>query len=111
MVAEMRHQDFAFVHLSHIANHYKMSVNDVALTLLTRQLMMVCVSTDFRKEGSPSGFVQLLKELNALELNLADRMIEASQKATSAISTAEALQEEATRLLAKLRKEAEERTK
>jgi len=100
-----------YAHMRKLTEHYKISIGDITAALLTRQVLMMCLLTDFAKEGSPSGFSQILKQQNALELSLADRMSQTIQKATDAISTAENLQEEATRFLAKLRKQVEEKAK
>ena len=100
-----------YANMRKLAEHYKISIGDITAALLTRQVVMICLFTDFAKEASPSGFSQMLKQQNALELSLADRMSQTIQKAMDAVSTAENLQEEAMRFLAKLRKQLEEKAK
>jgi hypothetical protein len=102
---EIRQSDMVWVMLTQLATHYQVDPLEMKAALLNRQVKLAVMLTDFNKPGGQGALSRYLTQQNALEISLANRASAGIAKALDAIATAEKVHEEATRLLAKLRKE------
>jgi hypothetical protein len=111
LIDGLRESDAVYRHLAQLASHYQIEPRELITTLLTRQIMFAVAMTDFSKPGNPHALSLLLKDQNTIEMGLAKRVSQTVASAMAAIDTTEKLQEEATWLLARVRREQEAKAK
>lgn len=104
MVESISHGGLQGLLLQKLAAHYKVELHEARTAILTRQLLMVNLLTDYSKPGNLADLTQLLQTQHRSEMEIANRATEAISRAMEAITASEKIQAEATRLLALFQK-------